>query len=135
MPRQPYAERYWKRAERTYDAARLLFASGFYPDAVSRAYYAVYFSGVALISLTQKPPTKPSEVDSYIARQLAPEHKVSQQISAGINYLKSLKDHSDSLSEKGITRRDADRAVRSALRIMTRLSRLYQNYINENPGA
>ena len=44
-------EEYIAQAEEKLNASKLLFEKGFYGDAVSRAYYCMYFAATALLSL------------------------------------------------------------------------------------
>jgi uncharacterized protein (UPF0332 family) len=68
------------RSERSLEAALLLINNEYYPEAVSRAYYAMFFAATALLHSEGITVSKHSAVISQIGQHFAKTGKIDAQL-------------------------------------------------------
>lgn len=69
-----------QRAQRSLDAARLLADSGYAADAVSRAYYAMFYAATALLHSEDIAVSKHSAVIAQVGQRFARTGRISTEL-------------------------------------------------------
>ncbi len=120
-----------KKAERKLHVARRLLAEGEYEDAVSRAYYAMFHSAKAALSLEQSFPKTHSGLVSDFGAKLIRAGKLPRELGVSLSEAKSIRELADYALKPGITEEDAKHIVEVAKEFVRQLSKYVTTRIEQ----
>lgn len=102
------------KAENKLKAAKHLFAGGFYDDAVSRAYYAIFYAARALLSLKKIYPKTHKSVISQFGLEFVKSGFVEKIYGKIISYAKDRREEADYGITTEIMKEEAEDILKSA---------------------
>jgi uncharacterized protein (UPF0332 family) len=105
---------YLERAEQSIRAARMLVAEGYYDFAASRAYYAAFYSSVAILLSEGLDFRKHSGVVASIHQRFVRTGKLSKEQGKDLNWLFELRNIADYGGVIHVSLSQAEQAIRAA---------------------
>jgi uncharacterized protein (UPF0332 family) len=112
-----------ERAERRLDAAQYLFNQGFFADAVSRAYYSMYFAAKALL-LTKDISVKTHKgLVSKFGLEFVDEGVVETYYGRALRTAEELREEADYSISREISREEAKSLIEEAEKFLERIKR------------
>jgi uncharacterized protein (UPF0332 family) len=118
-----------KEAEESLDEAQFLFDGEKSPRSViNRAYYAMFYSVLALLIFEPYSSSKHSGVLSYFNRRFIKEGMLSEQVGRAINKAFDLRQRADYREEVVLTREQVEPFLASAREFIESVS----TYLREN---
>lgn len=104
----------WAKAQEAYKAAQVLLKSGFHSDAISRAYYAVFHAGKALL-LTEGLEVKSHEgLGRLFSLHFVKSGRMAVQFSRILSRSQKHREEADYSTEYVFTREDAEERLKEA---------------------
>jgi len=114
-------KRYIENAEEKLEAAEYLFKGGFYNDAVSRAYYSLFYSAKALLSLKEIYPKAHKGVISNFGLEFVKKGFVEDVYGRAFSHAKDRREVADYDIEKNISKEEAESIVEDAEKFLERI--------------
>ena len=96
------------------ELARKLTADGYYNDAVSKAYYAMFYASRALLLAVGQDPHKHTGVVSLFGEHFVKTGKTDARFGRTLAVAKRLREESDYDERKHATKEEAEQAVLDA---------------------
>lgn len=121
-------------ARRSRDAARLLARQGFFADAVSRAYYAMFYAARAAVHSEGAEPKTHSGVASEFSRLFVQTGRVTASTAKLFRQFASLRADAD-YEDRDITAREAKDGLRAAEQMLRAVSSVLGIPPAPAPGA
>ena len=110
---------YLERAEKSIQAARELFSGGYYDFVASRAYYAAFYAGTAVLLHEGLEFRKHSGVIASIHQRFVRTGKLSKEHGRDLNWLFELRGVGDYGAMVHVSRPDAEKAIGVAERFVS----------------
>jgi len=114
-------ERYIENAEEKLGAAEYLLKEGFYNDAVSRAYYSMFYSARALLSIKEIYPKTHKGVVLKFGLEFVKKGFVEDAYGRALSHAKDRREVADYDIEKNIGKEEAESIVEDAERFLDRI--------------
>ena len=107
--------RVWlNKGERSLEVGRVLLAQGFYPEALSRAYYAMFYAAKAALTLEGVHVRKHSSVISAFGRCFAKTGRVPSRLHVALREALDDRHEADYALISDISREEAERRMEEA---------------------
>lgn len=114
-------ERYIEKAQERLEAAEYLHKGGFYNDAVSRAYYSMFYSARALLSLKEIYPKAHKGVILKFGLEFVKKGFVEEVHGRALTHAKDRREIADYDIDKTIGEEEAESIVEDAIRFLERI--------------
>jgi uncharacterized protein (UPF0332 family) len=114
-------KRYIENAEEKLEAAEYLLEGGFYNDAVSRAYYSMFYSARALLSLKEIYPKAHKGVISKFGLEFVKKGFVEDVYGRALSHAKDRREVADYDIEKNISKEETESIVEDAEKFLVRI--------------
>lgn len=127
---EPHAEEigaYLERAEQSIEAARQLYAAGFYDFAASRAYYAAFYAATALLLSEGLEYSKHSAVISSIHQRFVKSGRLSREQGKQLNWLFELRSIGDYGGTAHVSGKQAEEAIAAAQEFVQAIQELMES--------
>jgi len=125
-------ERYIKNAEEKLGAAEYLLKGGFYNDAVSRAYYSMFYSARALLSIKEIYPKAHKGVILKFGLEFVKKGFVEDAYGRALSHAKDRREVADYDIEKNIGKEEAESIVEDAERFLDRIKEAIKEIRDES---
>ena len=112
-----------ERAERRLEAANHLFDQGFFEDAVSRAYYSMYFAAKALLLKKDISVKTHKGLVSKFGLEFVDEGVVENYYGRALRTAKELREEADYSISREISREEAKTVLEDAEKFLERIKR------------
>lgn len=106
--------------------ARKLTVDGYYNDAVSKAYYAMFYAGRALLLAVGEDPHKHTGVVSLFGEYFVKTGKTDARFGRTLAVAKRLREESDYDERKHATKEEAEQAIADADEFIREVQRLLE---------
>lgn len=106
--------------------ARKLAVDGYYNDAVSKAYYAMFYASRALLLAVGQDPHKHTGVVSLFGEHFVKTGKADAKFGRTLAVAKRLREESDYDERKHATKEEAEQAVADADEFIREIQRLLE---------
>jgi len=106
--------------------ARKLAADGYYNDAVSKAYYAMFYASRALLLAVGEDPHKHTGVVSLFGEHFVKTGKTDAKFGRTLAVAKRLREESDYDERKHATQEEAEQAIADADEFISEVQRLLE---------
>lgn len=106
--------------------ARKLTVDGYYNDAVSKAYYAMFYASRALLLAVGQDPHKHTGVVSLFGEHFVKTGKADAKFGRTLAVAKRLREESDYDERKHATKEEAEQAVADADEFIREIQRLLE---------
>ena len=116
-------KKYIENAEEKLEAAEYLLRGGFYNDAASRAYYSMFYSARALLSLKEIYPKAHKGVISKFGLEFVKKGFVEDVYGRALSHAKDRREVADYDIEKNIGEEEAEAIVEDAEKFLERIKR------------
>jgi uncharacterized protein (UPF0332 family) len=116
-------EKYIKNAEERLSAAEYLLKGGYYNDAVSRAYYSMFYAAKALLSTREIYPRGHKGVILKFGLEFVKEDFIEKAYGRALSHAKDRREAADYDIEKKISEEEAESIVEDAKRFLERIKR------------
>lgn len=123
MPEEEEIEILIGRAKRRLDAAYHLFADGFYEDAVSRAYYSMYFAAKALLLKKDITVKTHKGLLSKFGLEFVNEGVVEECYGRALRIAEELREEADYSISREITKEEVESIIDDAEKFLERIKR------------
>ncbi|NQE53566.1 hypothetical protein C5S29_08230 [ANME-1 cluster archaeon GoMg3.2] len=123
MPEEEEIEILIGRAKRRLDAACLLFEDGFYEDAVSRAYYSMYFAAKALLLKKDITVKTHKGLLSKFGLEFVNEGVVEEYYGRALRIAEELREEADYSISREITKEEVESIMDDAEKFLERIKR------------
>lgn len=114
-------EKYIKNAEERLSAAEYLLKGGYYNDAVSRAYYSMFYAARALLSTREIYPKGHKGVILKFGLEFVREDFIEKVYGRALSHAKDRREAADYDIEKKISEEEAESIVEDAKRFLERI--------------
>ena len=114
-------KRYIENAEEKLEAAEYLLRGGFNNDAVSRAYYSMFYSARALLSLKEIYPKAHKGVITNFGLEFVKKGFVEDVYGHALSHAKDRREVADYDFEKNIGKEEAESIVEDAEKFLVRI--------------
>ena len=114
-------KKYIQNAEEKLEAAEYLLVGGFYNDAASRAYYSMFYSARALLSLKEIYPKAHKGVILKFGLEFVKKGFVEDVYGRALSHAKDRREVADYDIEKNISEEEAESIVADAERFLVRI--------------
>jgi uncharacterized protein (UPF0332 family) len=114
-------KKYIENAEEKLEAAEYLLEGGFYNDAASRAYYSMFYSARALLSLKEIYPKAHKGVILKFGLEFVKKGFVGVVYGRALSHAKDRREVADYDIEKNISEEEAESIVEDAERFLVRI--------------
>jgi len=101
-------DEYLKRAEEKLNAANYLFEGKFYFDSISRAYYSMYYSARALLSLKEIYPKSHRGVITQFGLEFVKQGFIDETLGKAMNYACDRRQEADYGVDLVISKEEAE---------------------------
>ena len=105
---------YLEKSRGKLQVAEKLLASGDYEDAVSRAYYAMYYAATAVLCLKGKTPKTHQGVKSLFGEYFVAQGEIDKSYALMLKVAKEMREDADYEIEVVITQDDAQESIEQA---------------------
>lgn len=112
-----------ERANRRLDAAYHLFEEGFFEDAVSRAYYSMYFAAKSLLLKRDITVKTHKGLLTTFGLEFVNEGIVEEYYGRALRIAEELREEADYSISREITKEEAESIVEDAKQFLTRIKR------------
>ena len=109
-------------AEKRIEASKILLSEGYYKDAVSRAYYSMYYASKALLSM-KGPQTKTHEGLASKIGELAIEGVIEREYGKMVTKAKDMRGTADYGMYKEFSIEEVESVIEDAERFLERITR------------
>ena len=123
MPEEEEIEILIGRAKRRLDAAYHLFEDGFYEDAVSRAYYSMYFAAKALLLKRNITVKTHKGLLSKFGLEFVNEGVVEEYYGRALRIAEELREEADYSISREITKEEVESIMDDAEKFLERIKR------------
>ena len=123
MPEEAEIELLIGRAKRRLDAAYHLFNEGFYEDAVSRAYYSMYFAAKALLLKRDITVKTHKGLLSKFGLEFVNEGVVEEYYGKALRIAEELREEADYSISREISKEEAESLIEDAEKFLDRIKR------------
>ena len=123
MPEEEEIEILIGRAKRRLDAAYHLFADGFYEDAVSRAYYSMYFAAKALLLKKDITVKTHKGLLSKFGLEFVNAGVVEEYYGRALRIAEELREEADYSISREITKEEVESIIDDAEKFLERIKR------------
>ena len=123
MPEEEEIEILIGRAKRRLDAAYHLFEDGFYEDAVSRAYYSMYFAAKALLLKKDITVKTHKGLLSKFGLEFVNEGVVEEYYGRALRIAEELREEADYSISREITKEEVESIMDDAEKFLERIKR------------
>ena len=114
-------KKYIENAEEKLEAAEYLLRGGFYNDAASRAYYSMFYSARALLSLKEIYPKAHKGVILKFGLEFVKKGFVEEVYGRALGHAKDRREVADYDIEKNIREEEAESIVEDAEKFLVRI--------------
>jgi uncharacterized protein (UPF0332 family) len=114
-------KKYIENAEEKLEAAEYLLEGGFYNDAVSRAYYSMFYSAKALLSLKEIYPKAHKGLITKFGLEFVKKGFVEEVYGRALSHAKDRREVADYDIEKNISEEEAESIVEDAEKFLVRI--------------
>ena len=121
MPEEEEIEILIVRAKRRLDAAYHLFEDGFYEDAVSRAYYSMYFAAKALLLKKDITVKTHKGLLSKFGLEFVNEGLVEEYYGRTLRIAEELREEADYSISREITKEEVESIIDDAEKFLERI--------------
>ena len=121
MPEEEEIEILIVRAKRRLDAAYHLFEDGFYEDAVSRAYYSMYFAAKALLLKKDITVKTHKGLLSKFGLEFVNEGVVEEYYGRALRIAEELREEADYSISREITKEEVESIIDDAEKFLERI--------------
>jgi len=125
-------ERYIENAQERLGAAEYLLKGGFYNDAVSRAYYSMFYSARALLSLKEIYPKAHKGVILKFGLEFVKKGFVEEAHGRALAHAKDRREIADYDIEKNLGEEEAESIVEDATRFLERIQEVIKEIHDSN---
>jgi len=125
-------EKYIENAEEKLEAAEYLLEGGFYNDAASRAYYSMFYSARALLSLKEIYPKAHKGVISKFGLEFVKKGFVEDTYGRALSHAKDRREVADYDIEKNIGKEEAEAIVEDAENFLVRIKDAIRDILEES---
>lgn len=124
-------KKYIENAEEKLEAAIYLFEGGFYNDSASRAYYSMFYSARALLSLKELYPKAHKGVISNFGLEFVKKGFVEVVYGRALSHAKDRREVADYDIEKNISKEEAESIVEDAEKFLERIKKAIKEISKE----
>ncbi len=121
MPEEAEIETLIGKAKRRLDAAYHLLGEGFYEDAVSRAYYSMYFAAKALLLKRDITVKTHKGLLSKFGLEFVDEGVVEKYYGRALRIAEELREEADYSISREISKEEAEAIVKDAEKFLVRI--------------
>ena len=121
MPEEAEIETLIGKAKRRLDAAYHLLGEGFYEDAVSRAYYSMYFAAKALLLKRDITVKTHKGLLSKFGLEFVDEGVVEKYYGRALRIAEELREEADYSISREISKEEAEATVKDAEKFLVRI--------------
>ena len=121
MPEEAEIEILIGKAKRRLDAAHHLLGEGFYEDAVSRAYYSMYFAAKALLLKRDITVKTHKGLLSKFGLEFVDEGVVEKYYGRALRIAEELREEADYSISREISKEEAEAIVEDAEKFLVRI--------------
>ena len=121
MPEEAEIELLIGKAKRRLDAAHHLLGEGFYEDAVSRAYYSMYFAAKALLLKRDITVKTHKGLLSKFGLEFVDEGVVEKYYGRALRIAEELREEADYSISREISKEEAEAIVKDAEKFLVRI--------------
>ena len=121
MPEEAEIETLIGKAKRRLDAAYHLLGEGFYEDAVSRAYYSMYFAAKALLLKRDITVKTHKGLLSKFGLEFVDEGVVEKYYGRALRIAEELREEADYSISREISKEEAETIVKDAEKFLVRI--------------
>jgi uncharacterized protein (UPF0332 family) len=114
-------KKYIENAEEKLEAAEYLLEGGFYNDAASRAYYSMFYSAKALLSLKEIYPKAHKGLITKFGLEFVKKGFVEEVYGRALSHAKDRREVADYDIEKNISEEEAESIVEDAEKFLVRI--------------
>jgi uncharacterized protein (UPF0332 family) len=119
-------KKYLLNAEEKLEAAEYLFEGKFYSDAVSRAYYSMFYSAKLLLSIKELYPRTHKGVISQFGLEFVKTGFMEDVYGRALTHAKDRREIADYDLEKDFTPQEAEAIIDDARRFLDRVKEAIQ---------
>jgi uncharacterized protein len=119
-------KKYLVNAEEKLEASEYLFEGKFYSDAVSRAYYSMFYSAKLLLSMKELYPRTHKGVISQFGLEFVKTGFVEDVYGRALTHAKDRREVADYDLEKDFTSQEAEAIIDDARRFLDRVKEATQ---------
>ena len=134
MPEEAEIEMLIRKAKRRLDAAHHLLREGFYEDAVSRAYYSMYFAAKALLLKRDITVKTHKGLLSKFGLEFVNEGVVEKYYGRALRIAEELREEVDYSISREISKEEAEAIVKDAEKFLVRIKEAIKE-INSKPQS
>jgi len=121
LPEEAEIEILIGKAKRRLDAAHHLLGEGFYEDAVSRAYYSMYFAAKALLLKRDITVKTHKGLLSKFGLEFVDEGVVEKYYGRALRIAEELREEADYSISREISKEEAEATVKDAEKFLVRI--------------
>jgi len=121
LPEEAEIETLIGKAKRRLDAAYHLLGEGFYEDAVSRAYYSMYFAAKALLLKRDITVKTHKGLLSKFGLEFVDEGVVEKYYGRALRIAEELREEADYSISRDISKEEAEAIVKDAEKFLVRI--------------
>jgi uncharacterized protein (UPF0332 family) len=114
-------EGYLKNAEYRLNAAKYLYNGGYYDDAVSRAYYSMFYAAKALLSVKEIYPKAHKGVISKFGLEFVKKGLIEDTYGRALNHAKDRREVAEYDVEKKISKNETALIIEDAENFLERI--------------
>lgn len=114
-------ERYLQNAEERLNAAKYLFDGEYYNDAVSRAYYSMFYAARAILSVKEIYPKAHKGVIAQFGLEFVKEGFIEDVYGRALNHAKDRREVAEYDMEKKISRNETALIIEDAEKFLKRI--------------
>ncbi len=130
--RLTFIEKLRRKSEKSFGEAKLLFEQGFYEGAISRAYYAMFYLGKAVLATKDLSRQKHSAVIAAFGEHFANTGILPQELAAKIKEAFEERHEADYDFEISKTKEDAELVLKYADEFAKEVISYLDKWIEEN---
>ena len=134
MPEEAEIETLIGKAKRRLDAAYHLLGEGFYEDAVSRAYYSMYFAAKALLLKRDITVKTHKGLLSKFGLEFVDEGVVEKYYGRALRIAEELREEADYSISREISKEEAEAIVKDAEKFLVRIKEAIKE-IHDKPQS
>ncbi len=123
MPEEAEIDTLIEKARRSLDATHHLFRGGFYEDAVSRAYYSMYFAAKALLLKRNITVKTHKGLLSKFGLEFVDEGVVEKYYGRALRIAEELREEADYSISREISKEEAESLIEDAEKFLDRIKR------------
>ena len=131
MPEEAEIETLIGKAKRRLDAAYHLLGEGFYEDAVSRAYYSMYFAAKALLLKRDITVKTHKGLLSKFGLEFVDEGVVEKYYGRALRIAEELREEADYSISREISKEEAEAIVKDAEKFLLRIKEAIKKINNK----